>query len=303
MKRFLLLVFLATPSFFCFSQNKISLVEDSLKTLGTQFTSDSMEANRIRANYDFIKLFVSSLKEKNSFLNSYTQLSGFISIKKSDDNKFRVFSWFTQLDNGDYRYYGAIQVNNPQKLELYPLVDNSQNLKVASDIADTTLQTNQWYGAVYYQILPVLGIKNPYYILFGWKGKTLQSNAKVLETLSFASGKPVFGNQVLEDAKKRNDYHARIIFDYTKDADMMLKYVKNDKLIVFDHLVAPSDQVKGMTNLYAPDLSYDGYKFKSGKWVYQENLKLKNLPEISDELFIDPAKDSQNTRSVIKEKQ
>ncbi|MBC7654564.1 MAG: hypothetical protein H7098_08845 [Oligoflexus sp.] len=299
MRRFLFLVIFATQSFFCFSQNKTSLL-DSLKKLGTQFTSDSIEANRISANYDFIKLFVNSLKEKNSFLNPYSQLSSFISIEKSDDNKFRVFSWFTQLDNGDYRYYGAIQVNNPQKLELYPLVDNSQNLKVASNIADTTLQTNQWYGSVYYQILPVLGIKNPYYILFGWKGKTLQSNAKVLETLSFKNGKPVFGNQVLEDAEKSNGFHARIIFDYTKDADMMLKYVKNDKLIVFDHLVAPSNKVKGMTDLYAPDLSYDGYKFKSGKWVYQENLKLKNLPEISDEIFIDPAKDSQNTKPVIK---
>ena len=300
MRRFLLLILLTVPSFFCFSQNKVSLLQDSLKTLGTKFTSDSVEDNRIRANYDFIKLFVNSLKEKNSFLNPYSQLSSFISIKKSDDNKFRIFSWFTQLDNGDYRYYGAIQVNNPQKLELYPLVDNSQNLKIVSNIADTTLQTNQWYGAVYYHILPVLGIKNPYYILMGWKGKTLQSNAKVLETLSFTNGKPVFGNQVLEDNQKPNDFHARIIFDYTKDADMMLRYVKNDKLIVFDHLVAPSDKLKGMTELYAPDASYDGYRFKSGKWIYQENLKLKNLPEASDELFIDPAKDSQNTKPAIK---
>ncbi len=303
MKRYFFLFLFVAQSFFCFSQSKIALTEDSLKTLGTQFTSDSLETNRIRANYDFIRMFVNSLKDKNSFLNPYNQLSSFISIKKSDDNKFRIFSWFTQLDNGDYRYYGAIQVNNPQKLELYPLVDNSQNLRVTSNIADTTLQTNQWYGSVYYQILPVLGIKNPYYILFGWKGKTLQSNAKVLETLSFNNGKPLFGNLVLEDQTKPNNFHGRIIFDYTKDADMMLKYVKNDKLIVFDHLVAPSDQVKGITDLYAPDASYDGYKFKSGKWVYQENLKLKNLPEISDELFIDPAKDSQNTRPVIKEKQ
>ncbi|MBK0381701.1 hypothetical protein I5M32_01895 [Pedobacter sp. SD-b] len=300
MKQFLVACILLAETLCGYSQSKISLQEDSLKVLGTQFTSDSLESNRIKANYDFIRLFVSSLKEKNSFAYPYSQLTNFISIKKSDDDKFRTFTWFTQLDDGSYRYYGAIQINNPNKLELYPLVDNTQNLKISDNLADTTLQTNQWYGAIYYNILPVLGIKNPYYILFGWKGKDLRSNSKIIETLSFDKGKPVFGDQVLEDGQKPNDFHSRIVFNYTKDADMMLKYVKNDKIIVFDHLVAPSDKLKGMTDLYAPDLSYDGYKFKSGKWVFQENMKLKNLPEESDDLFIDPSKDSQNTSPVIK---
>jgi len=300
MKKVLVFLFLVIGSKLSMAQDKIALYEDSLKTLGATFMSDSLEINRVQANYDFIKMFVNSLKEKNSYNYPYSQLQKFIAVKKSEDNKFRLFTWFTQLDNGDYRYYGAIQVNNPNKLELYPLVDNSQNLNLVTNLSETTLATNQWYGAVYYQIVPVVGIKDPYYILLGWKGKNLQSNSKVLETMFFKEGKPFFGRQVLEQSPKSNVFNSRIIFTYTKDANMMLRYLKNDKMFVFDHLVPQNKALEGMFDLYAPDLSYDTYKFKFGKWVILENIKFTNVPEASDELFIDPALDSRNTNPVIK---
>jgi hypothetical protein len=300
MKKVFVFLFLLVTSNLSIAQDKIALYEDSLKTLGATFMSDSIEDNRIQANYKFIRMFVNSLKEKNSYNHPFKQLQEFIAIRKSDDNKFRIFTWFTQLDNGDYRYYGAVQVNNPNKLELYPLVDNSQNLNLATNLSDTTLATNQWFGALYYQIVPILGIKDPYYILLGWKGKNLQSNSKVVETLFFKDGKPFFGRQAFEQTPKSNDFKSRIVFTYTKNANMMLRYLKDEKVFVFDHLVPQSKALEGMLDLYAPDLSYDTYKYKFGKWIIQENVKFTNLPEASDELFIDPAEDSRNTSAVIK---
>lgn len=301
MKKLALFLFLLfIKSSFCLAQSKMMIFEDSLKNLGLTFSSDTIQENRTQANYAFIKILVNSLKEKNSFNYPFQDIQDFVSVKKSEDNKFRIFSWFTQNDDGSYRYFGAIQMNNPTKLELYPLLDNTQSLKTSLSISDTTLTTNQWYGAAYYHILPVLGIKDPYYILFGWKGKNMETSSKIIETLRFKDGKPEFGIAVLENAPKSNAFSKRIVFNYTKEASMMLRYAKDDKLIVFDHLVASNDQSKQLTDLYAPDLSYDGYKFKFGKWIYQENLKLKNLPEESDDFFIDPAKDTQNTSPVIK---
>lgn len=276
------------------------LFEDSLAAYGNVFMNDSIQETRTQANYAFIKTLVSSLKEKNSFQYNYDSLQNIISIKKSEDNKFRIFTWFTQNDDGSYRFFGAIQMNNPNKLELYPLLDQTQEIQKSIAIEDEVLSPERWLGAVYYQILPVLGIKDPYYILLGWKGKNLTSNNKVVETLSFKEGKPVFGTAVLEQNPKSNDFAKRIVYTYTKEANMLLRYIKDEKMIVFDHLIAPSEQTVGMFDLYAPDLSYDGYKFKSGKWVIQENLKLSNLPDEDDEFFIDPAKDGQNTSSVIR---
>ena len=276
------------------------LFEDSLAAYGKVFMNDTIQQNRTQANYTFIKTLVNSLKEKNSFQFNYDSLKNIVTINKSDDNKFRIFSWFTQNDDGSYRFFGAIQMNNPNKLELYPLIDQSQQIQISASYADDTLTPEKWLGAVYYQILPVLGIKEPYYILLGWKGKSLSANQKVVETLFFKEGKPQFGTAVLEQTYKSNDFAKRILYTYTKEANMLLRYIKDEKMIVFDHLIAPSEQTLGMFDFYAPDLSYDGYKFKSGKWVIQQNLKLSNLPNDEDDFFIDPSKDKQNTSSVIK---
>lgn len=260
--------------------------EDSLKKLGTAITNDSLESNRVQANFAFIKTLVNALKEKNSFNYPFKKLDGLISIKTADDKKFRIFTWFVMNDKGAFRYYGAIQVNNPTKLELIPLFDNTDNIM---DPPNTTLLPHEWFGAVYYHILPVTGIKNPYYILLGWKGKSFTSSAKVIETLAFVDGKPQFGLSVLESGFKTDDFNKRKIFNYTSSVSMMLRYLKEDKLLVFDHLAPPNDQSKELTDMFGPDLSYDAYRFRNGKWLFQENIKLKNLPEEADELFLDPS--------------
>ena len=302
MKKLIVVLFLVfVKASYCFAQSKMMLFEDSLAIYGNILNKDTIQENRTKANYTFIKTLVNSLKEKNSFQYSYDSLQNIISIKKSEDNKFRIFSWFTQNDDGSYRFFGAIQMNNPNKLELYPLIDQTQQIQISVSLPDSTLTPEKWFGAVYYQILPVLGIKEPYYILLGWKGKNLSTNHKVVETLYFKNGKPQFGTAVLEKSAKSNDFAKRIVYTYTKEANMLLRYVKDEKMIVFDHLVASSEETADIFDLYAPDLSYDGYKFKSGKWVIQENLKLSNLPDEDDEFFIDPAKDGQNIRPMIKQ--
>nr|WP_294900583.1 hypothetical protein [uncultured Pedobacter sp.] len=299
MKKITLLLAVLLQTSYSFSQNKISLYEDSLKTLGAKITGDSIEENRVKANYKFIKILVEALKEKNSFYYPFNNLKDFIAVKKTDDNKFKIFSWFTQSNDGNYRYFGAIQVNNPTKLELYPLLDDTQSLSKVTNLTDTTLATNQWLGAVYYQIIPVTAVREPYFVLLGWKGKSALSSSKVIETLKFIDGKPVFGSESLESKPKSQHFVDRMIFDYTKSASMMLRYVRSENLLVFDHLVAPDQKTQGMTDFYAPDLSYDGLKLKQDKWIFQENLKLTNLPDDTDELFIDPSKDAQNTAPVI----
>jgi hypothetical protein len=278
-----------------FAQDKIIALEDSLKNLGTIITNDTIFENRNKANALFIKTLVSALKEPSSFNYSFKNLDKFIHIQKSEDNTFRIFSWFNQKDDGTFRYFGAIQMNNPSKLALYPLFDNSDNFKDVDALADSTLTTNQWYGAIYYQIIPVLNSKEPYYILLGWKGKNYNSSCKIIETISFNSEKPTFGMAVLETSSKSNQFMKRKIFNYDRNASVLLKYINDEKTLVFDHLVGEKSQSK---DLFVPDLSYDGYKLKFDKWLFQENLKLKNPPSENDDFFIDPT--NQSNKPTIK---
>ncbi|TAH01717.1 MAG: hypothetical protein EAZ15_06855 [Sphingobacteriales bacterium] len=285
MRKNLLLLFMLIV---CFANaqdtnNKpFKVYEDSLKVFGKVITNDTLEQNRVVANYKLIKTLVNSLKQSNSYAYPFDSLANIVSVIKSDDNKFRVFSWFMMSDDGTFRFYGALQMNNPKKLELYPFTDSFARMESPED---STLNPKKWFGAVYYKIIPVNAQNKqvPYYTLLGWKGSNRQSTKKVIDVLWFDEGKPVFGLPVFEGSKKEDKIKNRVVFSYTSEVSLLLNYDKEKGMIVFDHLAPPNDKVKNMPGLWGPDLSYDAYKFKNGKWILQENVNLKNLPNASDE--------------------
>ena len=272
--------------------------EDSLKNLGNIIINDTLENNRVKANETFIKTLINSLKTKGSFNYKFSKLENIISIKTADDKKFRIFSWFVFGNNGSFRYYGAIQLNNPERLELIPLIDGST--EIGKELEQTAVPSNKWYGAVYYNIIPVFD-KKPYYILLGWRGQDMETSSKVMETLSIQNGKAIFGEAPVfqESAKSRNYFNRRVFF-YNSSASMLLRYVKDDKVFVFDHLIPPNEEFKEVKNKYVPDLSYDGYRYRNGKWAYIDNMNLKNLPDASDDSFVDPSKINPGTAPIRK---
>ena len=82
----------------------------------------------------------------------------------------------------------------------------------------------------------------------------------------------------------------RVVFEYTRQASMLLRYVPEQNLIVFDHLSPPDPKMKNKPETYGPDLSYDGYKLKNGRWQFVEGLDMKNVPDSRDQDYIDPKK-------------
>ena len=254
--------------------------QDSLANLGKKFINDQNDLERKNANYLFIKTLVIALKVPNSFLFKFDSLKS-ISILNSPDNKFRIFSWPIMNNDGSYRFYGAIQMNTGGALKLYPLEDYSPLFKNAQD---SVTDNNKWYGAQYYKIIPIYG-NTPYYVLLGWKGNTVKSTKKVIEVLSFKNDKVQLGSPIFTEKGKNRK---RIIFEYTRQASMLLKYVPDQNLIVFDNLAPPDKKFKDQPETYGPDLSYNGYRLKNGKWEYVDNLDMRNVLDAQDESYIDP---------------
>jgi len=174
-------------------------------------------------------------------------------------------------------------------LRLYPLEDYSPLLK---NPEDSVLSNRKWYGAQYYKIIKV-DAENPYYTILGWKGNTDQSTKKVIEILSFKNDLPVFGMPVFGLSRNKK----RVIFEYTRQASMLLRYVPEENLIVFDHLSPPDDAHKNDPSAYGPDLTYDGYKLKNGHWVLVDNLDMRNLPDMKDDQYIAPKRASKVEQS------
>jgi hypothetical protein len=271
------------------SLNRLNMYQDSLADLGKSMINNDNELERENANTMFIRTLVTALKVPNSFLFPFDSVKT-ASILNSPDNRFRIISWHLMNDDGSYRFYGAMQMNTGGPLKLFPLVDYSPLLQ---NPEDSVTDNRKWYGAQYYRIIRVTGDKS-YYVLLGWKGYTVNSTKKVIEVLSFKNDKPVFGMEVFGTSK-----HKRIIFQYTRQASMLLKYVPEQDLIVFDHLSPPDDKSKKNPETFGPDLSYDGYKLVNGRWKYVDNLDMRNVPDEHDNEFTDPKKQAIEDRSSI----
>lgn len=283
----LLFTLLAIFTFFnCFAQfaqkerAALNRYQDSLKNLGVTFVNDSDELARKNANYTFIKTLVSALKISNSYFFKFDSLKT-LSIINSPDNRFRIFSWHIANDDGSYRFYGAIQMNTGDALKLYPLDDYTP---LITNPEDTVTDNTKWYGAQYYTIIPVQG-SNPHYVLLGWKGYTDRSTKKVIDVLSFKNNKPVMGMPVFASKERKR---SRVVFQYTRQASMLLRYIPGENLIVFDNLAPPDKKSKDKPETFGPDLSYNGYRLKNGRWDLVEDLDMRNVPNGSDAAFIDP---------------
>jgi hypothetical protein len=299
MKRLLIFLFISLTANTAFAQHiaegdrikQLNFYQDSLAHLGKKMINNNIDLERKNANYAFIKTLVSALKISNSFLFKFDSVKT-VSILNSPDNKFRIFSWYVLNQDGSYRFYGAIQMNTGGLLQLHPLEDYSPLLK---NPEDSIGNNRKWYGAEYYKIIPVYGQK-PYYVLLGWKGNTIESTKKVIEVLSFPNGRPEFGMPVFDNNGKDRK---RVIFEYARQVSMLLRWIPEQNLIVFDHLAAPDQKLKDKPQTYGPDLSYDGYRLKNGRWTFIQNLDMKNIPGNNDEQIADPKKQAIIDRSKV----
>lgn len=249
---------------------QLYVFQDSLTELGKKMLNDEEGLERKNATYVFIKTLVSALKLPNSFDFPFDSLK-YVAIINSPDNSFRIFNWHHINDDKTYRYYGAIQINNPEKLELYPLVDYSPFI---TNMEDTITNNGKWFGAHYYEIVPKKYKGDKSYVLLGWKGHSRQMTQKVIEVLTFdEKGKPVFGAPIFKHEKKTK---SRVVFQFTSNANMLLRYDEDEDRIIFDHLSPPNPNTTGMFETYGPDLSYDALEYKRGEWNHMENLDLRN---------------------------
>lgn len=265
--------------------NQLNVFQDSLIKISNAVINTESDEQKSTLNSLFVKRLVEALKTPNSFNYPFDSLKN-VSVIKSPDQAFRILSWYVQQQNGTYRFYGTIQMNTGNgELKLYPLIDQTDNLADANQITDN----QKWYGARYYEIIPVNSSgRLPYYVLLGWKGNSATTTKKVIEILALDKNKLTFGAPVFDgkELKGKN----RIIFEYNKQNAMLLKTDKKAGMIVFDHLEPFDPEMKGRYDFYGSDGNIDAFKVIGGRLRFQDNVILKNDPNSSDELYADPTK-------------
>jgi hypothetical protein len=150
------------------------------------------------------------------------------------------------------------------------------------------LTADNWYGALYYKLIRTKYKRKTYYTLLGWNGNTALSNQKIIDVLQVSKdGKISFGAPIFEDVK---GHKHRIILEYAEQAAVSLRYLENDAVIVFDHLVPTNPAFEGQFAFYSSDFSNDAYRFEKGRWKFMRNYAAKNERDFRPEDFKKPEK-------------
>ena len=251
-------------------------LEDTLSVYAYGVFRDTNATRRFVACKELILRLKTALQVENSFDYPFSRLET-MSVQYPADSSFRIFTWELYVDKDDYRYYGAIQLNSPT-LQLIPLIDRSFEM---ADINQTVTTSNNWYGAVYYNIFEVKNTKEPYYLLFGYDGFEFFRKRKIVDVLSFKDGKATFGKPIFltQFPNGMIQPQKRLYAEYSAEAGTRYNYDPVMEMIVFDHLIE-QEGPHGEGVVRYPDGSYEAYALqKDGTWKHI----IKVFDQVSDE--------------------
>lgn len=276
MKRAISIIFLSLliPAIYAQPETdylEIVKTESQLNMLFKQLydLDDLMDKDQVYLLID--SLFEHALEQVGSFEYGWSKLD-MIGKLKSDDRKIKVFSWLYMKTRDDYRYTCYMQVPSGKgKSEVFRLKASSSVRMKSEDYKQTK---DDWHAKIYYEIVTQKHKRKTLYTLLGADFNNSISSMKTAEVIAIQRGKPVFrGAQFLHGGTVKN----RLVFEYSGELAMTLRYNSELKQIVFDHLAPLHPLYTGSYQFYGPDGSYDGLKFIEGIWVYEEDVDARNI--------------------------
>lgn len=185
------------------------------------------------------------------------------------DGAFRLFTWNVRKDDGSFRYEGFLLVKDHRKQKLYGLRDMTDHI---TNPSTAQLTPENWYGAIYYEAVPVKRGGRTYYTLLGWKGASPVVTQKVMDLLSLGGPVPKFGAPLFNDGRKRS---MRQVYSFTAQTSMQLKWDPALKAIVLDHLSPTNPEFADQPAFLAPDLSFDSFTWEKDHWQYNRDIDLR----------------------------
>jgi len=284
-------LFLMNPckSFAAFSADSsfmLKVYEDSMKSLQYVRIYARTDREKDTANEKLFNWMKKALLLPGSFIYPFDSLKT-IGIIISPDKQFRIITWDVPKSGCAFGYYGFVQSYNTakKKYDLFVLEDHT------ADIANpkTAICTpNKWLGMLYYKIIKEKGSK--FYTLLAWQGYNKMITCKVIDALTFnTQGIPSFGKAIyskLPATFKGNP--KRVIFEYSAQVAMSLRYDEAKNRIIFDHLGPMEDGLEGQYQYYGPSFQLDALQWINGTWSYVENVEERNPSDKEDPLFNDP---------------
>lgn len=271
-------------------------VNAQIRQLADSVLRGSSDSVRLTANDLLTEQMSEYLKTTSSFTASFDSVKS-ISVIKSPDGQIRFYQWAMPLmASNTFQIFGFMQVmdKKTKKFSVWKLTDGKEDKYSTSE---KVLTPENYFAAIYYSIIPLKTGKETTYTLLGWRGNNQRTSLKVIDVLTIKNSKPNFGKKIFSapanmlpvmEAKKCY----RIIFEYNANAVMSLKYYTKGKRIIFDHISPSKASLKGLEEFYGPDMSYDAFIWKKGRWNGKPDVDVRNKNS-TDGKKIAPVKDSE----------
>jgi hypothetical protein len=241
-------------------ENQLVIMLDDLRK--AENDHEKNQANRTLSAYLY-----ETLKLPGAFSYPFRNLKtiGFID---SPDGQVRIVNWNVEQQDQTHRYNCYILKKDERKdnVQIIELVDNSFMMPAQPD---GILNANEWYGALYYKIVPMQKGSKNMYVLLGWDGNTSASNMKLIDVLYFSGNNAKLGSPIFQVKDKTLK---RVFFEHSEKATMSLRYEEQYKRIIFDHLSPEAPGLEGFYAYYVPDLSLDAFMLSGNKWVLKEDV-------------------------------
>jgi hypothetical protein len=242
-----------------------------LEKLYSRLVSNYNDTDRIRIN-DSVRTIINSYVTSDTVFTHKFKNLRYLGQITSTDSLIKIITWNLVLINSPGRYYCYILRRQPElkKNMIYRLEAEYNESQVKTD---TTYNEDDWYGALYYDIRPVINDNLQYWMLLGIDYGNSFISRKIIDVLSFSdAGSIIFGKKWFDSGDKLK---FREVFEYASNAMMSLRF-GSDTSVVFDHLVPFSPSLKNDRQYYGPDYSYDAYYLENGLWKLKINVDARN---------------------------
>jgi hypothetical protein len=262
-----------------FSATKISRDEILLKGLFGRLYKATSDSARSILNDSICHQFSATLRNDSSFQYAFDSLV-YLGKIYSTDHQLRIYSWNYISDTGDYRFFSYFQFATKKLIQLV------QNRPCYLPDENRIITANNWYGALYYNAIPINNNNQVQYILLGWSHLSESENFKIIDVLSVKDSTIEFGAPIFT-ADSRNKL--RVAMPYSSAHSLALQYDSKRSLFIFNHL-----HEEGNKNNRISDETFSGYQLANGKLIYKDDVTFdhneENQPRTKVEYGLEPNK-------------
>lgn len=263
----LILIFAVAPSLFGQGGDEGIAFENQLKTLVDNLRAQKSDSMKIVLSRQIVNDLKSFYKTDLAFNYHFTKIKtiGFIN---SPDHQLKIVNWNVEKKDQSNQYFGIV-VRAEKKKGIYTTYELDDTSNPFEAIPTGYVYNDNWYGALYYDIIPMEKRGKTIYTLLGYDANNKNSHIKLIDAMSFVGHRIKFGNSIFYEGKKSAK---RVLFEHSKKSVMSLRYDAPRQRIVFDHLSPENPVMADFREFYVPDMSYDAFKFDNGRWELQQDV-------------------------------